>query len=145
MHSRARADDRLSGEVLTGPCKNRQTSSYHTINDLTMNNGPAASAPLSEDGLSLDSDHLGSEDSTSSEAFHELHEADVSVSTKESSHPQNPDVAVDEHEISSIKTQAATVPKGKEREQRSVARGARPLRLLDLPVDILKEIIKEVG
>lgn len=107
--------------------------------------GSAPSTPLSEDGLSLDSDNLGSEDATCSETFHELHEADVPLPRRESGHSQNPDVAIDEHGGSSVQNQAAPVPKGKERERASVVQGARPLQLLDLPVDILKEIIKEVG
>lgn len=110
-----------------------------------MNNYPATSAPLSEDGLSLNSDHLASEEPTTSEASHEFHEANVSLRTKEPGRFQNPDLAVNEPEIVPIEEQAATVLKGKGRARESVVQGAKPLQLLDLPVDILKEIIKEVS
>lgn len=111
-----------------------------------MNASPAAtSAPFSEDGSSLDSDLVDSERPVSSEEFHELHGADVSLPTKEPGRFQQAEAAAGEHESAVIEEKAARLLKGKERERESVVQGVRPLQLLDLPVDILKEIIKEVS
>ena len=108
-----------------------------------MNSCPATSAPFSEDG-SLDSEHPDSEDLASSEEFHEVHDADVST-TKEPGVLQQPEAAGGEHKSTTVKDKASKLLKGKEKEWGSVVQRAKPLQLLDLPVDILKEIIKEVS
>ncbi|SLM39943.1 hypothetical protein LPUS_10611 [Lasallia pustulata] len=109
-----------------------------------MNSRPATSAPFSERRSSLDCDHLDSEDFVSSEESHELHEADVSSTTREPGATRQSEAAVGGHEAPLVKAKAAKLLKGKEKEWESMVQRARPLQLLDLPVDILKEIIKEV-
>lgn len=110
-----------------------------------MNSRPATSAPFSERRSSLDCDHLDSEDFVSSEESHELHEADVSSTTREPGATRQSEAAVGGHEAPLVKAKAAKLLKGKEKEWESMVQRARPLQLLDLPVDILKEIIKEVS
>ena len=104
----------------------------------------ANSALLFENGSSLGSEHLNSEELASSEGFHELHEADVSLKSEEP-RPRQSEAAVGEHESATVKDKVAKLLKGKEREWEAVVKKDRPLQLLDLPVDVLKEIIKEVS
>lgn len=110
-----------------------------------MNSCPATSASFSEDVISLSSEHLESEDFASSEEFHELHETDVSLTMKAPGVPQQSQATVGEQERTVAKDKVSKLLKGKERERESVVQRAKPLQLLDLPVDILKEIIKEVS
>ena len=110
-----------------------------------MNSRPATSAPFSEGRSPLDYDHLDSEDFVSSEESHELHEADVSLTTKEPGAARQSEAAVGGQQAPLVKGKAAKLLKGKEKEWESMVQRARPLQLLDLPVDILKEIIKEVS
>ena len=104
----------------------------------------ANSAPLFENGSSLDSEHLDSEELASSEGFYELHEEGVSLKTEEPG-PRQSEAAIGEHESATVKDKVAKLLKGKEREWEAVVKKDRPLQLLDLPVDVLKEIIKEVS
>jgi len=74
-----------------------------------------------------------------------LHPSDDSKSSDSSSGVATPLDSTHEKSSMDARSKISSLLKDKEREWAAVAAKKGPLRLLDLPLDVLKEIVKEVN